>query len=413
MAHRRGKKKNSIRPPLGSKPSLGLAMIMKNEENNLPLSLGTLKDKFYEIVCVDTGSIDKSRELARGYGAKVVETSWEDDFSAARNFGLEQMRADFILWLDADNSIAPNDLNLITQSLINLKNSEIILTAVEKVIPQGETLWQKRVFPNSPLYRFQGRVHEQLVHPLRAKIIHSGAQIHHWGYGDLKTSLLKGQRDLAILLSCTETQKGEFYYLYQTGRTLFNLGRFEEALKYLTIAKEQIGTQLRPNNPSLEANCLIVLSQAFIRLNRRDKAEETLRELCSLRPDYGPGRFYLGRLLYQDENYQQAAIHLSRALEFGCGDLGWGADPSRLGFTAASILAKTHEKLNLLPQAAEAWRLASDFNPSHPEPIVALAGVKIQIGQAWEARALLQKAIELAPTHRRARLMADSLEAGR
>ena len=131
----------------GSGPTLGLAMIMKNEAHNLPYSLGPMAGLFDEMVVVDTGSTDASPEMAAAYGAKVFHMEWPDDFSLARNFGLERMSSDFILWLDADNSHTVTDLAMIRD---RLSSGGLVFTATEVVVPQGDRLWQKRVFANSP-----------------------------------------------------------------------------------------------------------------------------------------------------------------------------------------------------------------------------------------------------------------------
>ena len=83
-------------------------MIVRDEEENLPNCLGSVRGVFDEIVVVDTGSVDRTREIAREHGAKVVEFAWIDDFAAARNVALEHATGDYAFWLDADDVIEPN-----------------------------------------------------------------------------------------------------------------------------------------------------------------------------------------------------------------------------------------------------------------------------------------------------------------
>ena len=99
--------------------TLGLCMIVKDEEEVLARCLESVKGVFDEIVVADTGSKDRSREIARAYGAKVYEFRWIDDFSAARNFSFSKASADYLMWLDADDILLPQD----KEALLSLKKT--------------------------------------------------------------------------------------------------------------------------------------------------------------------------------------------------------------------------------------------------------------------------------------------------
>jgi glycosyltransferase involved in cell wall biosynthesis len=87
------------------KASIALSMIVRNEETHLDNCLNCVKDYVDEIVIVDTGSQDKTCDIARKYTDKVYNIEWENDFSKARNFGLEKVQSDWVLVLDADELI--------------------------------------------------------------------------------------------------------------------------------------------------------------------------------------------------------------------------------------------------------------------------------------------------------------------
>jgi tetratricopeptide (TPR) repeat protein len=386
-------------------------MIIKDEAQNLPLSLGPLTGLFEEMVVVDTGSIDQSPQIAAAYGATVVYLTWPGDFSKARNFGISQMKSDYILWLDADNSLTLTDVSRL-RSYLTVE--PVILRATEVVIPQGDRLWQKRVFPNSPEAFFTGSVHEQITHPAHWPVLDTPVEIRHWGYADAAAARGKGQRNLELLLSAKETLEGDFYYLYQTGRTLVNLRGFKEAESFLEKASLAWDgqTDVPPPgvNPSIWCHTFILLSQVRSKLGKAKGALDALLYLCRSRPTYGLGRYYLGRFLYDDGNYEQASKQLSKALVYGCGDKGWGADPIKTAFSAASILAKALERLGEVQKAAMAWRQACSLNPQHPEPYVALAQSLMATGDQAQAKEFLELAISIAPAHRKAINLYSALE---
>ena len=93
--------------PAQRKANVSLTMIVRNEEENLPRCLESVRGLFDEMVVVDTGSTDRTKEIAAGFGARVVDFAWIDDFAAARNVALEHATGDYAFWLDADDVIEP------------------------------------------------------------------------------------------------------------------------------------------------------------------------------------------------------------------------------------------------------------------------------------------------------------------
>ena len=85
--------------------TISLCMIVKNEEKVLGRCLVSAKDIADEIIIVDTGSTDRTKEIARRYGAKIFDQKWQDDFSLARNFSFSKATMDYCMWLDADDVI--------------------------------------------------------------------------------------------------------------------------------------------------------------------------------------------------------------------------------------------------------------------------------------------------------------------
>src|SRR5205807_4207160 len=89
----------------GERQRVSLCLIVKNEEDNLPACLGSAADLVDEVVVVDTGSQDRTKEVAARFGAKVFDFPWVDDFAAARNESLRHATGDWAFWMDADDRL--------------------------------------------------------------------------------------------------------------------------------------------------------------------------------------------------------------------------------------------------------------------------------------------------------------------
>jgi glycosyltransferase involved in cell wall biosynthesis len=100
---------------------ISLTMIVKNEEENLPRCLASVEGVFDEIIVVDTGSTDRTKEIAREFGAKVFDFEWIDSFAAARNEALSHATGDYAFWLDADDEVEPAERVKLVALLAGLK----------------------------------------------------------------------------------------------------------------------------------------------------------------------------------------------------------------------------------------------------------------------------------------------------
>lgn len=98
---------------------ISLCMIARNEASWLPISLTSVRRSFSEMIIVDTGSTDKTKEIAAAEGAQVFNFQWQDDFSAARNFAASKARARWIFFLDADEVLLEKDLQALSRLVLN------------------------------------------------------------------------------------------------------------------------------------------------------------------------------------------------------------------------------------------------------------------------------------------------------
>ena len=168
--------------------TLSLCMITKNEEKNISRCLDSIKDIVDEIIIVDTGSTDKTIEIAKSYGANIYHYKWNNDFSKARNVSLQKATKDWILVLDADE-VLPYEEGLKLKNIINTTENEGLFLRLDNIIDNvnlGDAV-VLRAFKNNPKYRFRGSMHEQVIFSIeevsgKNKIQPTQVKINHYGY---------------------------------------------------------------------------------------------------------------------------------------------------------------------------------------------------------------------------------------
>ncbi|MEI7028216.1 glycosyltransferase family 2 protein [Paenibacillus sp. y28] len=142
-------------------------MIVRNEERHIARCLKSVQDVVDEMIIVDTGSTDRTVDICHSFGASVVFYRWEDDFAAARNAGIEKAAGEWILWLDADEEVEPEDRWTLREALLMPEHR---LLSVDTIHYYGETLdpgltyslRQIRLFRRGCGFQFEGAAHETL-----------------------------------------------------------------------------------------------------------------------------------------------------------------------------------------------------------------------------------------------------------
>ncbi len=212
---------------------LSLCMIVKNEEVHLTKCLSSVKNVADEIVVVDTGSNDKTIEIAESFGAKIFHFDWIDDFSAARNYALSKCTGNWILYLDADEELNTNSIAELLNKINN--KSAGIYCSVKSLgtnLTNGSISKYPRLFVNDSRLKFSGKVHEQINEALnknKIPIIDSDIEIIHHGYAIDEESLKqKKERNLRLLL-LNEKKHTNTYGKLKLIQTLISLERFDEA----------------------------------------------------------------------------------------------------------------------------------------------------------------------------------------
>lgn len=210
--------------------SISLCMIVRNEEKTIGRCLDSVQGIVDEIIIVDTGSTDKTKEIVANYTDKIYDFIWIDDFSAARNYSFSLATKEYILWLDADDVIMEEERQKFLKlkenfdSTIDVVNMPYQLTFDEN----GQctfSLRRNRLVRRSYNFQWSGQVHEYLV--VRGKILNSDIAITH------KSESHDADRNLRIYKK--KLARGDEFTprdLYYFANELRDHREYEEAILY-------------------------------------------------------------------------------------------------------------------------------------------------------------------------------------
>lgn len=336
-------------------PGISLCMIVKNEESNLARCLKSVKGAVHEIVVVDTGSEDRTVELALSHGAEVFHFSWCGDFALARNFSLGLARRQWILVMDADEALRREEHHLLQEAVKNGDFQGYLLKVVNYFGWGDPDDYAAdavcRLFRNRPEYRFTGSLHEEIAQSI---INHAGPEsiapveihIDHRGYLQRPELTGKSARNTSILRSNLEQRPSDGYSLYALGTEFFQRGDFGAALELYREALELNGDY------NTLSDLYFKTAVCHLELKQYDLCLQLLEQGQRLFPDFTSLWYLQGLLEFERNLLPQACVTLQAALDMG--DPPWYrfTFPNGIGtFRSAAILAECLVKMELTDQA--------------------------------------------------------------
>lgn len=267
-------------PPLNL---VSVCLIVKDEEKMLGNCLSSVEEIADEIIVYDTGSTDRTVEIARAHGATVIEGYWDDSFARARNAALEAAHGKWVLSIDADEVFLCDPIQL--RTLLSDWNSEIegFLVSIENLHGVGNA---PSVHTAIRLFRreacvWRHRLHEQVVAAddlsRRLEVGYlSGSRLVHYGYmADVFDVKNKGERNLALAKAAVDDgEVSKPYAMMNLGRALEGMGKSDEAVQALTEAAEI------SSDPIVQRLAVRNLISILVRQGRFDEA---LAEIDHLR----------------------------------------------------------------------------------------------------------------------------------
>jgi tetratricopeptide (TPR) repeat protein len=308
------------------KPGISLCMIVKNEQEVITDVLENIKGLVDEMIVVDTGSADKTREYARSAGAHVFDFTWKDDFSKARNFSLTKAHHQWILVLDADEIISSKDFSKIKAVLHDTSIDAVVLQQRNYCESPDAEGWQAntgeyeeshgfagyfdvpviRFFRNDPRITFHGVVHELVDASIeRGRKKYLDIPIHHYTYFE-KPQVRKAKSEfyLNLLLKQLEDDPENSTTWFLIGRQYYTLGKDAEALVFFKrVIKTGSRCEMAYDN----------LAAVYLRTGMYEEARDTLEALLRLNPRYSEAFATLGVAYYELGMISKAIDTLRRA----------------------------------------------------------------------------------------------------
>lgn len=334
---------------------LSLCIIAKDEEAFLDDCLSSVNGLVDEIIVVDTGSTDKTKEIAKKHGAKIFDFSWNDDFSAARNEAISHAKGDWILALDADEGVAKTSHEQIRECIkdkeawgfrvpiFNYSNNSTIAgwSAVKEPVKgfSGFILTRViRLFRNKPEIKYKFTIHEGVEFAIEenkgiAKI--APFIIHHYG---------------ALRKNASSEAKQETYFMLVK----------KDCEKY-------------PSHPKP----FYELGVGYIDLGQWDLAKQAFEKAIINNEKYLLPYFQLGEIVYVQGNFAEAKKMFEKSISI---------HPTEETYFR---LGQIDLRLNDPESAKSNWRKALEMNPASIKYYDALIQLHLLVKEPLMALALL------------------------
>lgn len=378
--------------------TLSLAMIVRNEARHLSKCLASVRGHVDEVIVVDTGSCDGSIEIAEREGARVFRHAWENDFAAARNHALSHVTSDWVLVLDADESLATGAGEAIRAfvegtsadcGMLRIHDATEEEASEDAVLSgamrSGDPLRVPRLFRNVDGLAWKGRIHEEAVawlHRRGMKVGFVDADLLHVGrVASVVRSKDKNARNLALLTAWAESEPEDYSAHGFLACELFERGELDRAR---VAAEAGWSRYLARTAPAYRSGLRLAVSRAVISLALGDVelAKKTLsiaREREGAHPDFHflEGQTDLVKALLSQGSLRTAALFratasFQRAIDLAPNEYAQRFVPGSSGATALSRLGTCFLMLRQWSKATAMFELVLQ---KHPLDLEARLGV--------------------------------------
>lgn len=383
-------------------PSISLCMIAKNEEQFIGDCLASVHGLVDEIIVVDTGSTDRTVEIAESFGAKVYHYPWTGDFAAARNESLSHATSDWILVLDADETLPAEGHAELKKALRNKDNVGYAL-AIENLMGDAgnevQTALIFRLFQNRPDVRFEGIIHEQAmlsaqrtgmpIYNLTTRIIHRGY------LNQYVTERNKYQRNLDILLRQVEEEPDHPYAYFNLGQTYKLMERYAESEQSYKKCLRLLDEKQESHTTPYWLAAFFSLADLYRMVGQPEEGLKIAEKGLKQYPDSADLLYTYGLILLVLERYE-AAIKAFQACRSYKGVIhAAGNDPSVPTYKSSQALGTAYSRMGQHALAKRHYLQAiQEWEYPNSELFTNLGIVHLQLEEHQEALQYFIKAVE-------------------
>jgi len=338
--------------------TISLCMIVRDEEAVLERCLQSASGIWDELIIVDTGSADSTKEIAARYTDQVYDFQWIDDFSAARNFSFSKAGMEYCLWLDADDVLSQENKSKFLELKKTLSTDiDVVMmrynTAFDESGAPIFSYYRERLIRNLADWRWKGRVHEAIVP--KGNVLYSEISIEHrkLGEGDRNRNLRIYEKQIAAGTALSPRE--QYYY----GRELFAHGKTEEAVHVFETFLNERDAWLENKIDACRqlANCLFAL-------NRKEEGVQALFRSFAYSLPRAEICCDIGRYFLQENCLEEAAYWYESALQSKQNPRTGGfTEPDSSGYLPAIQLCVCYDRMGEYQKAYECNELAGQYRP--------------------------------------------------
>ena len=379
---------------------ISLCMIVKNEEKRIKTCLDNISALVDEFIIVDTGSTDNTVAICQDLSAKIVHYKWDDNTANARNAGLKQAGYEWILVLDADETISGKDFETIKTSAKNTDTDGFIFHQRNYTNNPDVENWKAnttsykesadfkgffdidviRMFRNRDDIYYSDCAHELVEQSMKDKPKkHLFIPIHHYGLTAGRiSSTEKNLHYLNLIQEDYKKNPGYFKPCFLLGRQYYQLNDFVNAKKYLTEA-----VTIRPDDLS----AVNALGMCEIMLNENKQAVETLKKAASINPQYEEPFYSLAIAYLNIKDLKMAMETLRSFLKI---------NPKSV--KGLNLMGHIYLEQNIFSMAEKYFRQALDIHPQYKLALGNLIIALTKRGETEQAQEHAKTLLSLDPS---------------